>query len=272
VHEVAQAEYLSLDDAELDALVSELNETHGGVGGPGLHVPIVFTDEVLHEEVPKPGLSTLPNGYCGGLRRTLSPQPLRGLVAVGKQRARTTVAHEVGHFLGLCHTHETPDETLVQVARYRSARGQTEQTCEPTCALEGDGICDTPHDPGPELCDYDRECSVHCQSNHSPSARNLMSYYTSCRNQLTPLQTITLRRSRALLEGFYRCADPAACPCLPEAPGACPEQMSCRPSRAGGFACGLDGALLEGEPCRAHIECGAGLSCIERQCTRWPGP
>ena len=29
-----------------------------------------------------------------------------GLVVVGRRRAPTTLAHELGHFLGLCHTHE----------------------------------------------------------------------------------------------------------------------------------------------------------------------
>ena len=172
---------------------------------------------MLVDDAPKAGLSTLPNGYCGGTRRALSPQALRGVVAVAKRRAPTTVAHEVGHFLGLCHTHETDTEAVVQVARYRDPRGRFEQTCDASCSLEGDGICDTPHDPGPEICGYDQQCIARCPSDDAPSTRNLMSYYTSCRDQLTPLQTITLQRSRALLEGWNRCADPA-CPCTPPSP------------------------------------------------------
>jgi len=103
-----------------------------------------------------------------------------------------------------------------------------------------------------------------------------MSYYTACRDQLTPLQTVELQRSRTLLEGFYRCADAGACPCVPASAIApadgveyvqCPEQMSCRPTAQGGFGCTLDGALLAGEACRGHAECGANLLCVRQRCS-----
>jgi hypothetical protein len=295
VHELAKPDYLSFDERDLGSFIRELER--GVIPGAGseLRVPLVFTDEVVLGDAPKAGVSTLPNGQCGGTRRSKGPQPLRGLVAVGKRRAATTLAHELGHFLGLCHTHEDETDGVVRVARWTEADGQGfESTCDATCTLEGDGICDTPPDPGPELCSYDMQCTAHCATDAAPSTRNLMSYYTGCRDQLTPLQAVVAQRSRALLEGWYRCADPSACPCVPTAPpgaaGACPEQMSCRPIGAQAFGCTLDGALLQGGSAVWHrarsrgrnsgaIACAAssGAGARSRDTTpaglplRWPG-
>lgn len=268
VVELALPELLDFDDGDIRPLLEALHASAGAA--EGLRVPIVFTDELANEDVPKAGLSTLPNGYCGGVRRTLSPQPLRGFVVVGKRRAPTTVAHELGHFLGLCHTHEEDPPAVVSTVQWRAADGRSvESTCDAACTLEGDGICDTPIDPGPQSCSYDTRCDAHCAAGQAPSTHNLMSYYTSCRDRFTPLQTVELQRSRALLEGFYRCAEPSACPCTQLGPG-CPEQMSCRPIAGGGAGCTLDGAFAQGERCAAHGECGAGLLCIDQRCAPWP--
>jgi hypothetical protein len=275
VYDLVKPEYASFDEGDLGRFIRDLER--GAIVGASaeLRVPIIFTDEVMLDDAPKAGVSTLPNGHCGGTRRSLGPQPLRGLVAVSKRRAPTTVAHELGHFLGLCHTHEAETDGVVRVARWTEPGDQGfESTCDATCTLEGDGICDTPPDPGPELCAYDMQCIAHCATDAAPSTHNLMSYYTACRNQLTPLQATVAQRSRVLLEGFYRCADPTACPCLPTAatgaPGACPEQMSCRPINAQAFGCTLDGAFMEGERCRVHDECGSDLLCLGQRCARLP--
>jgi hypothetical protein len=197
----------------------------------------------------------------------MEPQPLRGLVAVAKRRAPTTLAHELGHFLGLCHTHETHSEPVVEMARWRDIDGAYEATCEESCTLAGDGICDTPLDPGPTRCLYDTRCDVQCAGGEVPSTRNLMSYYTECRSELTPWQTVELARTRALFEGWLRCQLPGACPCTLGDAHACPEQMSCRPS-AEGLSCTLDGSLLEGERCRSQRECGQGLVCADKHCVK----
>ena len=276
VHSVAKTEYVSFDEVDLNRFIRDLERGAILGAGPVLRVPLICADEVVLGDAPKAGVSTLPNGYCGGTRRALGPQPLRGLVAVSKRRAPTTVAHELGHFLGLCHTHEDESDGVVRVARWTEAGDQAYvSTCDASCSLEGDGICDTPPDPGPELCSYDTQCIAHCAINAAPSTRNLMSYYTGCRDQLTPLQGVVAQRARALLEGFYRCADPTACPCVPNAapgaPGACPEQMTCRPIANQAFGCTLDGAFLEGERCRTHAECGAGLVCLDQRCLPFSG-
>jgi hypothetical protein len=267
--DLATPEYLRVDDDNFGALLHELTER--AAASASLQVPVVFTDEVLTEDAPKAGISTIPNGTCGGIRRAQTPQPALGMVVVAKRRAPTTVAHELGHFLGLCHTHEADPAAVVQTASYRDARGQGfRTTCESTCKLKDDGMCDTPHDPGPERCSYDTQCYAHCSAGGAPSTNNLMSYYTECRDRLTAAQSIEVARSRSLLEGFHRCAVRGPCPCVPGAPAACPEQMTCRPNAAGLFACSLDGAFFEGEGCRAHEQCGAGLACAAGRCAALP--
>src|SRR5690606_7599723 len=66
-------------------------------------VPVFFVDEIWVDDVPRPGLATPPNGTCGGQRRTPHPQPPVGGVVVAKPRWPTTLSHEIGHYLGLCH-------------------------------------------------------------------------------------------------------------------------------------------------------------------------
>lgn len=268
VVDLAQPNYLTVDDDNFSGLLAEVRHR---ASATGLQIPVVFTDEIISEDAPKAGLSTIPNGTCGGVRRSLSPQPALGMVVVAKRRAPTTVAHELGHFLGLCHTHEADPPAVVQTARYRDASGGAfRTTCDPSCGLEGDGICDTAFDPGPESCGYDLQCSAHCAGGEAPSTHNLMSYYTECRDRLTPEQTIEINRSRALLEGFYRCST-SECPCVPGAlDTACPEQMSCRPGPRGTYACTLDGAFYNGESCKWHRECGAGLVCANGRCAPPP--
>ena len=270
VHDLPRSAYLRVDDGNFGALLDEVSGLASS--GPGLQVPIVFTDEIIAEDAPKAGLSTIPNGTCGGVRRSLSPQPPLGMVVVAKRRAPTTGAHELGHFLGLCHTHEVDPQTVVQTAHWRDAQGRGfSTTCDATCSLAGDGICDTPYDPGPEGCNYDQQCSPHCQGGAAPSTHNLMSYYTDCRDRLTPEQTIEVKRTRSVLEGFHRCAVQGPCPCTPgDTNTGCPEQMTCRPSERGAFSCTLDGAFLEGESCRAQVQCGAGLICTGGRCARLP--
>lgn len=270
VHDLPRSAYLRVDDSNFNALLDEV--TSLASSAPGLQVPIVFTDEVIAEDAPKAGLSTIPNGTCGGERRSLSPQPPLGMVVLAKRRAPTTGAHELGHFLGLCHTHEVDPQAVVQTAHWRDAQGRDfSTTCDTTCSLEGDGMCDTPFDPGPEGCSYDLQCSPHCRGGAAPSTRNLMSYYTDCRDQLTPQQTMEVKRTRSVLEGFFRCAVQGPCPCTPgDSNAGCPEQMTCRPGERGAFSCMLDGAFLEGESCRAQVQCGAGLICAGGRCTRLP--
>lgn len=221
-------------------------------------VPVFFVDEIWVDDVPRPGLATPPNGTCGGQRRTPHPQPPVGGVVVAKPRWPTTLSHEIGHYLGLCHTHQTTEDALVV------EDPETGRACVDACALEGDGICDTPRDPGPTQCTFDDGCLVTCERGEQPDTANLMSYYPTCRHAFTPEQARTMRHAAALRRGWQPCLGPEGCPCNPLG-GDCPEGMTCRRMQVEGataWMCGLDGATLPGGRCDDPAECSHGSTCV----------
>jgi hypothetical protein len=269
VVELADANLLSLDEKKVAGLVDD-PRVHPA--REEFYVPLVFTDEVLAGGTPKYGLSTLPNGTCGGMQSRSGPE--LGVVAVAKSRAPTTVAHELGHYLGLCHTH-AEDAPSAQVA---VADPQSEQlaSCGETCRSEGDGVCDTPFDPGPELCSYDLACEPLCRGGAAPDATNVMSYYTDCRGHFSPEQLRLMQHTLALRRGWQPCVG-GRCRCrLGE--DECPAGMSCRPSAAPNGArtgrCSLDGPRPPASDCDDTSQCGRGTLCLEetqrglRRCVR----
>jgi len=263
VVELANSDWLEVGERELgeilvDPLVSAPRES--------FFVPVIFTDELSSGDAPKAGVATLPNGHCGGRRVGDRPEAPGGGVVVAKGRSPTTTAHEIGHFLGLCHTHYGYGDAPVRLVRWRDADGtEVQQQCGEPCLLDGDGICDTPPDPGPDQCRYDRNCQVRCGGGAAPDPFNVMSYYTSCRHTLSVQQAREMRRTLALRRGWQPCLASGSCPCIPAADN-CPEQMTCRPAGTGGFACALDGPRLPGEACEHHRECSRGSLCANNQC------
>lgn len=92
----------------------------------------------------------------------------------------STLAHEIGHFLGLLHTHET-------------ANGR-ELVDGSNCMVAGDLVCDTPADPNLGLtglngCSYQGTYTDANGQIYSPNSANVMSYAPSrCQNRFTPGQ------------------------------------------------------------------------------------
>ncbi|MBV1860258.1 MAG: hypothetical protein KUG77_17725, partial [Nannocystaceae bacterium] len=87
--------WLEIDDNELHAVLTGSAHIRQR---DAFYIPIVFTRELLVDDVPRPGLATPPNGICGGVRRVQGRQPLVGGVIIAKQRWESTVAHEIGHY------------------------------------------------------------------------------------------------------------------------------------------------------------------------------
>jgi hypothetical protein len=222
--------------------------------GLPFYIPVLFTERI-RAEPPKAGVSTLPNAMCGGVRISDSPSPPYGVVVLADHRTPQTLSHELGHYLGLCHTHEELD-------RIAAATPDV-----PACKRSGDGICDTATDPGPDACDEVGPCSFYCRASAArPDGANLMSYYMHCRNAFTPEQTTETARILELRRGWFRCLDPRDCPCDPTSSTAttCPTEMSCHPRGASAlpWICELDGPALPGANCQNSSQCSFGAICL----------
>ena len=102
-----------------------------------------------------------------------------------KYQAEKTIPHEMGHYFGLLHTHET----------YYG----NERVNGSNCSSAGDQICDTPADPyeiitGVEVCKKkysNGTCYWGCTNTdangniYNPQLDNIMSYYDGCGGRIT---------------------------------------------------------------------------------------
>ena len=92
-------------------------------------------------------------------------------------QAEKTIPHEIGHYFGLYHTHET-------IFGSELVNGSNNATT-------GDRITDTPADPNRPgcviLCIYSTFCSSRDANNqkYSPQINNIMSYYDDCGGLIT---------------------------------------------------------------------------------------
>lgn len=260
-----RSEWLSIDDQELDQIVGQ------GLVHPereDFYVPMLFTDELEVGGVPRPGLSTGPNGFCGRMRRTPHPQSPVGLVAIAKRRWATTAAHELGHFFGLCHTHG--DVPGAEHAFDSEAGHEEVAACAEPCTTEADGICDTPSDPGPAVCAITPECTAACTDGQTPDPANIMGYYPSCRAHFSEEQMLLVRATLHQRRSWHPCIWGDGCDCDPLAPE-CPESMTCRNFKDGADAtkwrCGMEGASVVAAPCSSTLDCSDHSICISTPST-----
>ncbi len=106
-----------------------------------------------------------------------------------------TVAHEIGHCLGLVHTHEDYGQSCPS-ALIENIDGSN-------CATAGDMICDTPADPniGPPsrrdtvTCEFIGTTLMDCNGDapYTPIMNNIMSYAGPCRTAFIPAQFDAMR-------------------------------------------------------------------------------
>jgi hypothetical protein len=227
-------------------------------------VPIVITQTMLLGGKGHPGVSTLPNDTCADLDFPHAGEDGRGVIMMTRERNPTTLAHELGHYFGLCHTQETAYVPDVE----QWTDGKRALRC-PDCDRSGDGICDTAPDPGPDNgCTLDSvKCTVSCAGvSVPPDANDIMSYYVACRTHFTAEQSTHLRRYLARRMAWHAClVNPQSCVCDASATASCDAAKMQRCSRAlpisAAAFCRPDGSGMRGNVCRDDLDCEAGLVC-----------
>lgn len=112
--------------------------------------------------------------------------PGHAIIVGHLEQATTTIAHEMGHCLGLYHTHHGTVKESTNDA-YQCAElvdGSNRYSC-------GDYIADTPADPNKwgESCSYTKKDRDANGKLYCPDPTNIMSYAKAyCRSNFTPLQ------------------------------------------------------------------------------------
>lgn len=144
----------------------------------------------------------IESGVSGIATHPLSPVD-RGSVVIAGNVAKL-LAHELGHYFGLSHTHawggsgfQDPNHPEYQqyvddvVSLFNPV---TQQPTSYTCWQTGDAICDTDADPGNAYCALGGCMSSSCTLNdplgkiYNPDKTLLMSYYDNCAYRFSPEQ------------------------------------------------------------------------------------
>ena len=111
----------------------------------------------------------------------------------------STLSHEMGHFFGLPHTHNSADDELVNGSN---------------CATAGDDFCDTPADPQlgnstvSALCVYTGTQTDNNGDLYMPDPTNIMSYSRkSCRDFFSVEQLTTAAFNFQFVRNYWDCPD-----------------------------------------------------------------
>ncbi|MEL6867183.1 MAG: M43 family zinc metalloprotease [Bacteroidota bacterium] len=177
-----EADYVIIQDSdELDDMMQEY------VDGPGLNVHIVNIGY---------GWSGIYNTDQDGLAL------IRGEVV---NDPTETLAHELGHFFSLPHTHRATNLDIsaangdgFNVPCFREAVSRNlvfDFGCFnwpwglpfSHCSWTGDGFCDTPADPNGDSCNYNEDWVDFRGEAFVPDEDNIMSYY-DCTSSFSPMQ------------------------------------------------------------------------------------
>jgi hypothetical protein len=193
-----------IDPVDLELAMLDLNEIYKNTDVQFVicSEPIYIDDDYYAELVIQENYSNLKlnyfvddaiNIYCTSFLRS-SIFPICGVASHPSQIGRKTIAmsnscvnngstfsHEMGHFYGLVHTHETTDGD--------------EYVNGSNCQQAGDLLCDTPADPRlstsnvSEYCVYTGDDKDPLGDDYAPDPLNLMSYSRKeCRTKLSDEQ------------------------------------------------------------------------------------
>jgi len=111
----------------------------------------------------------------------------------------SSLAHELGHFFSLMHTHG-PNDT------------STELVDGSNCDTDGDGLCDTPADPKLDninvnnFCEYTGNLTDANGDSYNPDTGNIMSYsLKGCRKHFTPQQLARMYAYYQTTKNYFSC-------------------------------------------------------------------
>jgi hypothetical protein len=155
-------------------------------------INIYVVDEVLLGGMPICGYAYFP----GGLDRVI--------LDADCARNGNTIVHEMGHYLGLDHTHGPGLGSSLELVNGSN------------CMVAGDGFCDTPADPGLNYFTVSSGCvygGTVLDANgqvYQPATDNFMSYARlSCRRRFSPEQLKHMAYSATYERNHL------SCPCAP---------------------------------------------------------
>ncbi|WP_169786429.1 T9SS-dependent choice-of-anchor J family protein [Pseudalgibacter alginicilyticus] len=113
----------------------------------------------------------------------------------------STLAHEMGHFFSLLHTHGNSNTKLT-----------TELVDGSNCDTDGDQICDTPADPQLSYYNVNSNCEyTGCETDangdpFTPDTRNIMSYSnSSCKSHFSPQQLARIYAFYKSARNYFEC-------------------------------------------------------------------
>lgn len=136
---------------------------------------------------------------------------------------RNTLAHEIGHYLGLKHTHEHTDLLHNGIPNDHNAN-LVEYVDGRNCSTRGDGICDTPADPmlggrvtsdgNGNNCTYVGTQTDLTGAAYVPDVLNIMSYTNDdCRSSLSNQQVTRAQHMLQVHRPDEWAARNQPCPC-----------------------------------------------------------
>lgn len=154
-----------------------------------------------------------PQGSVGGIGLFPwypNPQDHYIIIAAGNHQDGTSLSHELGHFLGIYHTHE-----IAMGVEYVNGSN---------CSVAGDLICDTPADPNLQFC-TNSSCQYTCPNLtdplgdfYSPLTDNIMSYtyhssFSGCGVNFTNDQESWININYNAFRTYLNCSSSGDDPC-----------------------------------------------------------